>query len=844
MSEKQKENLENAEEITLESILAEYKGEAFIDGQKKTPKETLDEMTQQILDETLGRLPKVSEEAFKTPESPPEPSLTADVQDPEPHQAISTPEPPVESHFGLDGIESPPEDEATVSFPAVAVPEPPPVPEAEPDPVTVPAPSIESAEELDRGAEPEKTVRKWEAGEVIQIPFSRPEQPASGEPDEPPIEEPMLDQWHKAEGHQEVQSEEAEFSDSDPKVSDYTAYANPDKMEAYAELYDETEDEEKRSLFGSLLGRFGRKSDGNDTEEELSKSEKSPQKADDDEPEGRYDDAAFAQDDMTLREAAGRYSKGIDRYQMRGILAILLSLIMLLFTALGQGETNLPGIMGSAPGLTAVMLVAFFVVLFLTADVLAIGVMDIVRRRLGAESLVTIAGVASIISAVMIIRTGDVSRGLPYFPVVAFALGTALLGIKATRNAMKNTLRTAAKGVNSAVMFSKFDKEDETFVLFKSKTDTDGFLGKTQQMDFSEYAYTMAAPLLLAMSAVFALLAALGGAGEIGHFVQNFAAMTAVSATFTGLLAYGLPYSLLARKLMKAGAALAGWGGAVEADEATGVIVTDTDVFPAGTLSLAGVRILHEPDTQRVISYTASLIVESRCGLADLFAEVVRKHKYTFYPVADLSTYEGGGIEATVNGEQVSVGSASFMNLMGIRLDQNLNVKNAVFTAIGGELVGVFAIDYMPQTAVQEALESLLHTKKVQPLFAVRDFNITPLMIQSKFNISMEKIDFLTYAERFALSGMTPDERGRPIAVLNREGLGPLTDVVVGGKRLRRTVMLNTILSMGSSVIGLLLLLWFFWAGIPESASVSNVFFYLAAWLVVISLSSRAVTFD
>jgi len=838
MSEKQKENWE---EITLESILAEYKGAAFIDGQTKTPKETLDQMTQQILDETLGRRPKVAEEAVKTPE------LRAE---PEPHPIISAPEPEVvsvpkeqtEPRFGLDGDGSSLEDGATIPFSAVVVPEPPAVP-SEPEPERKLSPPPVPPVEPVREPEPESVSQEWEPGKVIQISFSGGEQFASGEPDAP-IEESR--RQRKAEDHRDIQPEETGFSDSDPKVSNYSAYANQDKMSDYADLYDEAEDDDggaRTGLFGRFASRLSRK-DADDSEEESPKDKNSSRETDEDEPEGRYDEDAFAQDDMTLREAAGRYGKGINRYQTRGMLAILLSLVMLLFTALGQRGTDLPGIMGSAPGLTAAMLVMLFVVMFLTADVLAIGVMDIVRRRLGPESLVAVAILASIINAVVIIRTGDASRGLPYFPVVAFALGTALLGIKATRNAMKNTLRTAAKGASPAVMSSKFDREDGSFVLFRSKTDPDGFIRKTQQMDFSEFAYTMAAPLLLVMSAVFALLAALGGGeGEISHFVHNFAAMTAVSATFTGALVYGLPYSLLARKLMKAGAALAGWGGAVEADEAAGVIVTDTDVFPAGTLSLAGVRILHEPDTQRVISYTASLIVESRCGLADVFAEVVRKHKYTFYSVKDLSTYEGGGIEATINGEQVRVGSASFMNLMGIRLDQTLNVKNAVFTAIGGELAGVFAINYVPQAAVQEALESLLHTK-IHPLFAVRDFNITLLMLQSKFNISTDKIDFLTYAERFALSGMAPDERGRPFAILNREGLGPLTDVVVSGKRLRRTVVLNTILSMSSSVVGLLLLLWFFWVGTPESASVSNVFFYLAAWLVVISLSSRAVTFD
>jgi hypothetical protein len=65
------------------------------------------------------------------------------------------------------------------------------------------------------------------------------------------------------------------------------------------------------------------------------------------------------------------------------------------------------------------------------------------------------------------------------------------------------------------------------------------------------------------------------------------------------------------------------------------------------------------------------------------------------------------------------------MTSHGIRMPQKLNVRNAVFTAISGVLVGIFNVNYVPVTSVQDALVTLLRSKRY-PIFAIRDFNITP----------------------------------------------------------------------------------------------------------------------
>jgi len=805
MSENPKENPGVEDDFSLESILAEYKGEAFIAGETKLSKDDLDQRAEEILRDAMGEI------GLKSPvkkEETPKP-----IEQPRPETSPSAPSvTPVEPTIQLPVL---PKVEPVV---ASAMPETQKLPET---------PPIQS----------EHPRHKLEAGMVVEIPLprtKREELQAEAEKLRTIADEIGLDQSAFSEPEADP-APELDIPSTIITDEEWKAYAESAEADAYVDSearVDDGDDEEESGLFS----RFRRK--GKREEEDDDFDGPDPY-----EDEGEYDEEESAKDELSLRQAAGLYGKGINKLQIRGICTILLSLLMVLFTARADSGLSLPIIGSTVSDVTAALLVMQILAMLLTAEVIATGLLDIVKRRPGVETLVTVAALASIGDAIHILYAGASGRGLTYSAVVAFSLGTTLLGIKSVRNAMKTTLRTAATKKEPYVVASKYGAVDDGFALYKAHIETEGFIRKTQQMDFSEYIYSLAAPLLIVASLVFAIFAALGGMGDIWTAIHHFAAMTAVSASFTGLLAYGIPYSLLSRKLSKVGAALAGWGGASEVSEAAGVIIIDNDVFPTGTLSLSGVKILDKMNEDQVVSYTASVLISSGCGLSGVFQDVLQKQKLTLLPVTDLACYEGGGIGAKVNGEEILVGGVSLMNLMGIRLPQNLNVKNAVFTSIGGELAGVFAINYTPLNSVKEALLSLLHSK-INPLFATRDFNITPIMLQTKFQITTDQINFLTYEERYALSDLEPDPKGKPFAVLCREGLGPLADVVVGGKRLKNAVMRNTILSIASSVIGLCLLLSFFWAGAAETASATNLFYYQGAWLFVMYLLSKTVTLD
>ena len=138
--------------------------------------------------------------------------------------------------------------------------------------------------------------------------------------------------------------------------------------------------------------------------------------------------------------------------------------------------------------------------------------------------------------------------------------------------------------------------------------------------------------------------------------------------------------------------------------------------------------------------------------------------------VHSFSFFEEGGWSATIRGESVLMGTASFMRKMDVRLPGNLNVKTAVFLAVDRQLTAVFAVKYEPAENVDWALK-ILKRNAVTPVLAARDPNITPMLLRRKFSRGV-KVAYPMLAERLGLSELE-DHRGRPRAMLLREGLLP-----------------------------------------------------------------------
>lgn len=531
------------------------------------------------------------------------------------------------------------------------------------------------------------------------------------------------------------------------------------------------------------------------------------------------------------KEATKKFAERCNSYSIRSFVSLIITIVLAILTLLFESGASLPFGLGVNTVLSAgILLILLFVTMMLSIDKLILGITDFFKRGPGIESLNLFSCIATIAAGAYGIYKQDTVTGMPYCVVSAFSLTFTLWAEKIYYRALTETMKTAQAAATPSGVIAEMCAELDSTIIKKVTGRTAGFYNNLIQADISEIAYKFATPVLIVVSAVLAFYASVGH-GQAGYFLHHFAAIMAAAAPFSALFAYAVPFSAVTRRARQSGAAVAGWGGADDLFHTDGVSITDEDLFPAGTISIAGVKVFEEVQPDKAIRYTGSLIIASNSGLAKLFSEQLGKQALNLIRVEDFACYEGG-IGGMIKGERVITGSAAFMNLMGIRVPSSLNMKNAIFTAINKKLIAVFAINYVPIKSVQNALISVLKYR-VKLFFAVRDFNITPVMLEQKFKVPVNDVEYIPIQNTYELSDNAKQEAKRVSAVLIREGMGPYVESITGGRRLRTTSLVATVFSIISAAAGMLIMFTICWAGSFAAARPGNLLLYMMSMLVV-----------
>ena len=405
----------------------------------------------------------------------------------------------------------------------------------------------------------------------------------------------------------------------------------------------------------------------------------------------------------------------------------------------------------------------------------------------------------------------------PLPAIAVLALYASLLGETARVRGLYDTFRIAAMG-------------DAPYIVTvtaggaaKRTGSSAGFSNAARASDPYSRWQSVLLPVLFVASAVFALLATLESKQKL-LFLWNLSVLLASADLPAFPLACTLPLKRIAARLAKSGSAVAGYAGADAIRRSNCVILTDGDLFPPGTVTLAGLKVFGE-ESGKVISYAATMARAAECGLSKLFDDLLTRDGGFRERVEDVDFYEEGGVSGRIHGETVLFGTMGFMRKRGVNLPRSLGLKTGVFLAVDGTLIAVFAVKYMPAENVDWALHALHHSR-ITPVLAVRDGNITPALLKRKFGTDARAV-YPKLGTRLALS-----ERGggRPYALLMREGLMPYAEVVLGSKRLCRSARRCTLLTILASTAATLLAFYLTFVGAYSVLTPLSVLIFVLLW--------------
>lgn len=536
--------------------------------------------------------------------------------------------------------------------------------------------------------------------------------------------------------------------------------------------------------------------------------------------------------DTHAADLAARYQRGLEGRGRRLGFAFVLSILMVVLSLDLSAGLPFPLPFALPADLFQyqcwAMAGLLLIIGALAYDILWLGLKNLVILRPGAETLMMFAWVFTMADTLTAGRWEDRLNCLPFAAVTAFGLTFHLWGYQAHRKGDRLTAKAAAQSRTPYVVTLDENKWSGRPAYTKWSGSPMGFGSQMQMPDAGGLVYRIAAPLLLLACLLCSLMASLGQ-GVPGRFPWAASAIFNAAAPWSALLAYGLPYKKLAIRLNKVGAALAGWPGAARSRQG-GIIMTDVDLFPPGSVRVAQVKVFGGVSTEKAVAYTATLMRVLNCGLTRPFHDLLRTQGAFYREVSGVRPHEGG-MSGIIRNQEVLVGTASFMHLMKVPMPQGLNVKNAVFCSIGGQLAGMFLMEYRMSSEVNPSLSALMDAD-VNPILATRDFNLIPALLGQKFRLPVDKMEFPPVERRLELSKAEQEHDEVPVALLCREGLTAFSDAVVGARRLRSAARLSLLFVVLSAVIGLVLT--FYLTAIAAYTTLTPIVFliYMALWLV------------
>lgn len=534
-----------------------------------------------------------------------------------------------------------------------------------------------------------------------------------------------------------------------------------------------------------------------------------------------HDDEELGEE-LPPEKASRFYDSFIGGLAIRMRIAFVLSLV-LCYISFGLPVT---GAMGATAVKSAVCLILLLAVMICGLDIITSGLMAIADRRPNANTLVALSALICVIDG-FIAACGVKGSSLPFCAVPALTIAFSLLGSLLNCRSSRIVFNTVSSSRKPYTVTAETSVTGDGVTILKSRMNTKGFVRRTEEAGPDETVYGVMAPYLVVAALVLSLISA-AVSKSFAQFAHILSGIFVFAAPFTILLTYPLANFVSAKSLIKSGSAIAGWSGIYDIGKCRHMIITDFDLFPKGSVTISQTRIFAGMKPEKVVSLAGSIIAASGSALSPAFAELMQQGKGSLLRVENFRCHEGGGLIAMVDGVEVYCGSASFMHLMGVHLPDMFKIKNCVYVSEGDTICGMFQMEYTPTDSIRDALYMLMRSDR-HPIFAVRDFNITPQLLSVKYDIPTDGFDFPPFAQRYEISGAEPSESSKPAALVSREGLAAFVHLAEHGKSLYTRVRISVMLSAMSTIIGMMVMFIFSLTG---QMTVIAALTFLLAWLI------------
>lgn len=453
------------------------------------------------------------------------------------------------------------------------------------------------------------------------------------------------------------------------------------------------------------------------------------------------------------------------------------------------------------------------------------GAGSLLRGRFTLNTLLLITFIACMVDGIACLGVGRMPYATPFCLEMLMAQWSSYQK-RNTEMSQMDTLRKASD-LFSLVKIPDYYEGRPGYVA--AQGEPEAFMDHYRTPSAPEKLLSLFGCLSLVVSAALAVM--VGALQGVSAGVQTLAAAMLMATPATAFISMSRPAAILEQRLHRLGAVICGWEGIAEAEKKAVYPLTHEELFPEGTTKMNGVKFYGAMDPGRVVSYTTALIAADGTGLLPVFGTLPRSRSSRSHHVTEFTAYPNG-IGGLVDGTAVIVGTAEFMAQMGVELPDGSRVAQAVYTAMEGQLSGVFAVTYSRSRNCAAGLRTLCADRNLTPVLTSCDFILTPRFIRSKLSVNVRRMVFPERAVRQALAQAVPQEDAPVIALTVQNTLASKAFALNGARALHTALKTGAWIHVLGGLLGLLIVTILSLLHAAELLSPVNLLLYGVIWML------------
>lgn len=537
-------------------------------------------------------------------------------------------------------------------------------------------------------------------------------------------------------------------------------------------------------------------------------------------------------DPAQAAQACKRRARGLSARAM--IVLILAAAAAYLSLAPSFDVLPLPVILdvveNPAMGIGALMLLQF-IALFIGVDVFGKGFYNLLHGMPDRCSLVSFAVLAALLhGASIIVFDNQAGVDVPYLAVSILLLYAAMREERGRYAAQARAYQAVCSAEQPMAVYSHYDAQDDACRAAKGPlADKKAFLIEMERPDTADRFSMIYVPIALAASIILALVASVGR-GELVRFFWAFSAILSVSAPLGLICAFGASYKNISRRLLASGAAIAGARQANLLRGTEEVVLVENDLFPSGSVSLESLENMGRLPDDKVLACAAALADAAGLELGRVLTDATRERYGVTLAARNVQEVEGG-LTGDIGTSHIVLGTAALMVKMGVRIHAGQGTHTCVYLVVDNALAGVLTMRYQPTKHTYQAMR-LMRRMHMNAVLAVRDFNISPAMVEEEFDLRRGFADQPDPAGVERLLDPNYAAGDSPAAILTREGAGPYMQVLRCADKLAGAVRSALTLGAFAGICGMLIVFYLVFQNSVSALPVMNLLLYLLLWYI------------